>query len=215
VRWHPFDLLLILAPLIALRVVPLVGGEGWNLGLPRSAAYTAFFGSLFWMLLMPVAVARWRTGRFPGLPRLRIAVIDGALAIPLLPALWLILIVGLIAWTMIFGQPEAEQNFVDPIARSRDWLTFAVLSVFVVVIGPMSEELIFRDMMYNWLRRLPILNCPSRLRVQPLGKFSRGQTIFRPNGEVWLHQTSCALDRNCASSTEMRDAQSSLGFAPA
>ncbi len=158
VPWRLVEVLIVLGPLVALRIAPLVAGENWLDDTPDWLRYSAALAALFWMLVLPIGVARWRLGRFPRAPRFANVVIDGVVALPLLLGVWLLLFVGLFAWIVLFGQPEMDRTSFEPFVRSRKWLILIIYGALIVVIGPMAEEVLFRGMIYNALRRrLPIL----------------------------------------------------------
>jgi membrane protease YdiL (CAAX protease family) len=153
VPWRWSDVLVGLAPLVALRAAsaldlfpPLPEGVRW-LGPVLAVLGTA------WLLGYPLWAARRRGARFPRLPRLRAVVVEAALAVPTLLAVWLVMAVVIGAWSLVLGRETLPVNPLEPVARSQRWTALWVVAVLAVIVAPLSEEVFFRGMVYNALRR--------------------------------------------------------------
>ena len=104
------------------------------------------------MLAYPLWIAR-RRGFSPGLPGLRSVPIESLLALLAVGVVMSIAIVLVGVVILIFGEDVVSSSPFEPIAGSpdrRNWLTLIVLAIMV---APISEEVFFRGMLYNALRR--------------------------------------------------------------
>ena len=68
-------------------------------------------------------------------------------------------VVLLLQWTSIsalekLGLPPENQAAVELLANAHSWWTIVYLGVFAIVIAPVSEEFIFRGMLFPFLKQL-------------------------------------------------------------
>ena len=66
-----------------------------------------------------------------------------------LSSLWQILL--RVSFSMEFPAQEAVEVFRSA-ARARDWMSLGMLGFVAVVLAPVSEELLFRGLLYGWIR---------------------------------------------------------------
>lgn len=151
-----------------LRDVPWRWSDVW-IGLATLAAmlaYTALTGPealrrtwipltlivLAWMLVYPLLVARRRIG-FPTWPRPRAFLIEGIMAIAIVAVIVTTLTAITQLLTRSLGGVVPTEAPLEPLGFSADRSRLVVLAVLAVVVGPISEEVFFRGMIYNALRR--------------------------------------------------------------
>jgi membrane protease YdiL (CAAX protease family) len=158
VPWRASDLIVGIAPLLALRVGPLLFGPDWLARIPQWFLWCVLIVGLAWMFAFPIWTARRRAGWLPRGQRHRAIVIDIALPIVVLPAFWLIEIGAYVVWQHLAGPEAVPQNPLQRAVRSTSNFDLFLIVVVVVVVGPIGEELLFRGMVYNCLRQwLPLV----------------------------------------------------------
>jgi membrane protease YdiL (CAAX protease family) len=157
VPWRLTDVAIAIAPLLVLRIIHGVSDPAWFAGSPRWAFFVLSLAGFGWMLAYPLWAARRVSARLL-LPGLRTWVIESALAVPTLLAIWAAVACLYWVWTLAVGQPPEPENVIDRLSRSRDTVLIAFVVLVAVTIGPVAEEVLFRGMVYNALRqRLPWL----------------------------------------------------------
>ncbi len=158
VPWRLSDLLIGLAPLVAIR---LSGAIIDRSQLPESIRWITIplsVGTTAWLLLYPLLVARRRSANRPQFPRPRKLLIEALIALPTLLVLWLLLGIVLLVWTKLAGQRLLPDNPLERLARGQQLTTLAFALVWAVFAAPATEETFFRGMLFNGLR----------LRIHPL-----------------------------------------------
>jgi membrane protease YdiL (CAAX protease family) len=157
VPWRWGDVAVGLAPVVTWRLAVAFVDPAWLsaagpwLGLPL-----AFLGTC-WLLAYPLWVARRRRGAWPPLPRLRSLAVEAALAVPMLLALWAILLIVFIVWILLFGEGGLPTNTLQPPDRSRDPTGVIAWVLLLVAVAPLAEEVFCRGLLYSAFRqRLPL-----------------------------------------------------------
>jgi membrane protease YdiL (CAAX protease family) len=92
----------------------------------------------------------------PQLPRALLTAVVVALLI--LPAVWLLQYLSVLALTRL-GWPPEEQVAVALISGARSWWLRIYLGVFAIVLAPVAEEFIFRGMLYPFVKQLGSPRC--------------------------------------------------------
>ena len=150
VRWRLSDVVIALIPLAAVRASEAFFDFGRLTAVSRWIGLVLFIG---WMLGFPLWVARRRGGPLPRLPRAASLAVEVLIAIPLLVLLWLALGIGIVAWGKITGAPVVPRSPLDRVdwTPSAPW-TIVVLLV-IVITSSVAEEVLFRGLVYNGVRR--------------------------------------------------------------
>jgi membrane protease YdiL (CAAX protease family) len=146
--WHavvgfaPFITLSVVAMIVPVRVIPLA--------VVLSLAMFCYF----WMLVLPLIVARrngWR-------PRWAIQpaqmFLEFLIASLTVSATWMLIAVGYAIWVALFGEPPPSSNPVTEAALSPNLIVVIVIVVLACVGAPLTEEVFFRGLLYNALRRV-------------------------------------------------------------
>jgi membrane protease YdiL (CAAX protease family) len=150
VPWRLTHAAIGLAPPLVVSIVyltPLVRAIPPLVGLPLALL------SFVWMLVYPLRVAR-RYGWVPRASNLdsRI-VLEFFVAVLVVTATWVVLVIGHMIWVTLFDRPLGEPSVLERTARSNNLLLLVVLVVFAVGVAPVTEEVLFRGVMYNALCR--------------------------------------------------------------
>jgi membrane protease YdiL (CAAX protease family) len=87
----------------------------------------------------------------PQLPRVLFTTVG--MTILILPAVWLLQYLSVLALTRL-GWPPEEQTAVALIAGAKSWWMQAYLGLFAAVLAPVAEEFIFRGMLYPLVKQL-------------------------------------------------------------
>lgn len=156
IAWSWRDLAIGLAPLLAWRLLLVPMGSNWMADLPWLVRVSMQLILVAWLLGYPVWLAR-RRGLplcFPGWRKLTIT---AALAMPALMATWVGLTAVVLLWQRLVGPFRIINNPAERIIQSPDRGTVSWFVLLGVLIVPAAEELFFRGMLYNALRRyLPV-----------------------------------------------------------
>jgi membrane protease YdiL (CAAX protease family) len=151
VRWELSDVVLALAPVVGMRVLAEVGRpEDWA-SIPRWVGLIVLVAQVAWFVGLPVWLARHRGVAVFRLPRARSVVVEGMLALPLILLTWFVLAAAVIVWEAVSGEPIRPGNPFEGRYPSR--AEFVALLVFAATVAPIGEELLFRGLVYNALRR--------------------------------------------------------------
>ena len=153
VPWRLWDILIGLAPFIAV-------GAGFRFvdatvlhAMPRWMLPVLVLAPQAWMLAFTLWMARRRAGRLPGLPTPRRFLIEGAIAVPLVLGTWIVIVVLLFAQELVMGAPQAANDPVAEIVNKAGPDLLPSLLVIGVGFVPIAEELLFRGLIFNALRR--------------------------------------------------------------
>ena len=150
VQWRLSDVVIALIPSVALRASADFFDFGQLAAVWRWVGLVLFIG---WMLGYPLWVARRRGGPLPRLPRAARLAVEVLIAIPLLVLLWLALGLGVAAWAKITGAPVVPRGPLDRVnwTLNAPWPIVAML--VIVIASSVAEEVVFRGLVYNGLRR--------------------------------------------------------------
>jgi membrane protease YdiL (CAAX protease family) len=105
-----------------------------------------------WMIAYPLWVGRRRGYTGLRLPDARTVLTEGANALAVLPVTLVVNILILVTFSHFLGQAGEPGETFKPIYRSSS-LNAIAMTLLVVTIGPFAEELFFRGLLYNALRR--------------------------------------------------------------
>jgi len=147
------DVLIAFAPpVLAFAVSALIGpvsisaSRAWRV-LPVLVAGEA------WMLVYPLWIARRRHAGLPQLPRPRAVLVETLVALPALLAILAgqVVIFSVLAYR--FGEAGTPRDPWAPVYRSPNWFEPLAFMILAVTVVPVAEEVFFRGMLYNALRR--------------------------------------------------------------
>ncbi|MBP3953988.1 CPBP family intramembrane metalloprotease [Gemmata sp. G18] len=147
VPWHLNHALVGLVPLIAIILVASIGTLAQ--AVPLVGRLIALVFAQVWSVAYPLALARrygWRP-RFSVQPR-RI-VIEALIAVPIMCAVWVSLALGYVAWSALFGEPPQGTNPLESAGRTTHPMFLLLITVLAVVAAPVTEEVLFRGMVYR------------------------------------------------------------------
>jgi membrane protease YdiL (CAAX protease family) len=126
-------------------------------GLPQGLRFALYLLTFAWMLVFPLVIARRRLGRWPKLPAPRVLFVESLIALPaaILGLMTLILTPPFLV--RLFGETEMPPSPIEPFARSPDRFEVWQFRILAVAVGPVCEEVFFRGLLYNALRKkLPV-----------------------------------------------------------
>ena len=147
-RW-PTVLIGLLPPIVAQASLRFAD-PAWFAGLPRVSWAVATFLLLLWMLAFPIAAARRHRGPWPRPREVGVELLVTLLATPLV----LLAVAGFrLALERLAPGPSASGAVFEPIAGSASRFDPIALVVLAGVVAPLAEEVFFRGMLYNALRR--------------------------------------------------------------
>ena len=107
---------------------------------------------LAWLFVVPLVIAWRRTGP-PSLPPLRVFVVEFLLALAVLPVVlgvWAVVVQTLNA---NFGEAVQSDHPFEQIAVAPNRIHLAALLVIGIAVAPIAEEVFFRGLFYNLLKR--------------------------------------------------------------
>ncbi len=151
IPWRLRDVVIGLGPFVVLRLIDLVHGAIEIPGAPNWSWIAASTLGLAWMAIYPLWAGRRLIGPFR-LVRpwsvLREVLIALGLILPLLYA------VGTATeWLKKWLGSGQDANPFGPIVYAPDRYHLIALTLLAVSLGPIAEELMFRGLVYNFLRR--------------------------------------------------------------
>jgi membrane protease YdiL (CAAX protease family) len=152
VPWRGTDLLIGLTPLLLARGLEALAERGLIGEVPWAAAFAVNLLFMGWMLLFPLGTALYR-GYRPRLPPARTVLIEGLVALPALLALWLVLCAGATVWKFATGEVPTPGSPLAGPSRAGAVLWVVLFGLVAVFYAPVSEEFMFRGMVYNSLAR--------------------------------------------------------------
>jgi membrane protease YdiL (CAAX protease family) len=156
VPWRWWHVAVGLAPLLGLLVLQQVTAAGWLPRPPRSLSLPLTVLDQLWMLGWTLFVAR-RYGRVPRAPDAEGALVEAVVAVPAWVAMFITLIMIVVAYIVAFGRFEPPVNPFEKLSGQVSHFELICLALVAVLLAPVCEETFFRGMLYNALRRrLPI-----------------------------------------------------------
>jgi membrane protease YdiL (CAAX protease family) len=154
VPWTWRDLLIGLTPLVVMRVL-----NGWATVRGSSPAVSLLVFVLncllmIWMIGYPVWIVHRMHARLYW-PSLRRVVLEAAIALPTIFMVWVGLFAILTVWAAV-APGQSPSNPLLPAARAGAWKYVILFTAFASICAPLSEEVFFRGLVYNFLRiRMP------------------------------------------------------------
>jgi membrane protease YdiL (CAAX protease family) len=106
-----------------------------------------------WYAGFTLWMARNRRGTLPSMPSLRRVWLELRWALALLPVVFAIKIVVFSVATFVLGSADTPNEGWVPVARSASRLELIVFALSALLVAPVAEELAFRGLLYNKLRR--------------------------------------------------------------
>lgn len=161
VPWKWYDGLIGVGFLLPFRLLLLFPGV-WLpevVKLPRSAVPWALWVVIYlipvaWRLLFPLCLASWRQPAFRfALPGLRVWFREGVVVLVILAALWSLLLAVLLVVLLAAGRDPAVPSVWNGAASAAHWSGTEDLLLSAMLVAPVAEELFFRGLVYNWLKR--------------------------------------------------------------
>lgn len=154
VPWHWAD--------AAIGLVPVVG-VFWGsflarkMALPEAIPWSLAGLCFAWMLAYPLWVGRRRGVRLPAALPWRKALAEMLLALPTLVALWFFLGAAILVLKQLVRDAPLPIERFDELPSAPNGAAKLGLIVLIVLVGPVAEEVFFRGLIYNSLRRyLPV-----------------------------------------------------------
>jgi uncharacterized protein len=152
--WRLSDLIIGFAPLLVAKAAfglidraSLSAAPSWS-WMPLTVL------AMVWMLVFPLWIARRRLASFPRLPRLRAVFVEAPRALLVMLALIATLVVVFQPLAYFFGDSAMpDSSPLEPIAHSPNWFERLGFLILVFAIAPVAEEVFFRGMLYNFLRK--------------------------------------------------------------
>lgn len=160
VPWRWSDVLLGLSVPLVFWAVDLVAGRSLLPGLPRWAAWVYQLVPTAWMILFPLWAARRRLPAWrPRLPGAWPTAHEAIRALPVTVVLYLAILAVRSVLEFLFGHeaaaaPNVSEGAIQTMGSPAE---LVLLFVLFAGVGPLAEELTFRGLFFNALRRrLPI-----------------------------------------------------------
>jgi membrane protease YdiL (CAAX protease family) len=153
VPWRWSDVIIGLVPAAAFRLVPELIDPARLSAVPRWLWLPLNVLAFAWMLAYPMWIARRRRMGPPLLAGPRAILVEALWALLAVPVVMLSMSAVFAGLSHLLGESARPARPLEPIARSphpADWLGLVVLAV---TISPVAEEVFFRGMLYNALRR--------------------------------------------------------------
>jgi uncharacterized protein len=151
VPWLWRDLAIGVAPIVLLFVaVSLVGPVTARL-IPRWLWIPITFVELTWMFVFPLWIARRRIG-LPALPNLRRILIEALIVLGAVPAV-MVIVSGVEILLSRFMGPSTPSSPFEAIASQPEPYHAIALLILGIVGAPLAEEVFYRGMLYNALRK--------------------------------------------------------------
>ena len=152
--WRWSDLAIGLAPAILASAIASAIGPAVAGSAPRWGWIPLTFLALAWMFAVPLRIARRRAGLLPRPPGARRVLIEGAIALLALPIVLVIAsAVRFLAARSLAGAGGGSSSPFEAIAGSPEGYHAVALFLLGVTAAPLGEEVVFRGVFYNLLRR--------------------------------------------------------------
>jgi len=153
VPWRVRDVLGGFAPdVLALAPAALLGPVSVSAAL-AGHWLPALLAIEAWMLVYPLWIARRRHAGSPRLPRPRAVLVETLFALPALLAVMAGQVVMFNGMAYLFGEGMNSTAPWEPVVRSPNWFEPLAFMILAVTVVPVAEEVFFRGMLYNALRR--------------------------------------------------------------
>jgi len=155
--WRWSDVIVGFAPDIVMIVCSALINPAWLWVGPSWLWLPFAVTQLAWLLLYPLWIVR-RRARLPRLPRPRTVFVEALFALLGTAVVMVVLSAVFSALLYLFGDRATMTMPWKPIAASPNWYDSLGLLVVAVLMAPVAEEVFFRGMLYNALRRrLPVV----------------------------------------------------------
>ena len=153
VLWRWSDALPALAPAVLPRLFALLPLSATVLAGARVAVLPASLIIECWMLIYPLQIAVRRVGALPRLPRPRTIFVEGLIAVVTTGCVLVAMMLSTSAFQYFFGGDFSTNAPFAPLARSFSRVEVVGFAVLIILVTPIAEEVLFRGMLYNALRR--------------------------------------------------------------
>jgi membrane protease YdiL (CAAX protease family) len=150
--WRWTDVIVGFAPDITMSVAGALINPAWLWVGPRWLWLPFAVTQMAWMLLYPLWIVR-RRARLPRLPRPRTVFVEALFALLGLAVAMVVLSAVFSALFLLFGDRATATMPWKPIAASPNWYDSLGLLVVLGLMAPVAEEVFYRGMLYNALRR--------------------------------------------------------------
>ena len=151
VPWTGKDLVIGFAPVMLGLATPYLLGRSIARSLPQWLWIPTSFVLLAWMFAFPLWVAGRRLG-IPSIPKPRRVLIEVLIAAPTAIFVMAILSVVMTFLSQFMHQGTSSSPFEGIAAAAEHYQSIALI-IMAIVAGPLAEEVFFRGMVYNALRR--------------------------------------------------------------
>ncbi len=151
VPWKGKDVAIGIAPVILGLATPYLLSRSIERSLPHWLWIPASFVLLAWMFAFPLWVAGRRLG-IPSIPKPRRVLIEALIAAP--AAIFVIATLSVVTnvLSQFMNQGTSSSPF-EAIAAAPERYQLIALIIMAIVAAPLAEEVFFRGMVYNALRR--------------------------------------------------------------
>jgi len=150
--WRMSDVLVGFAPDISMSVCAALINPAWLWVGPPWIWLPFAVTQMAWMLFYPLWIVR-RRARLPRLPRPRTVFVEALFALLATAVVMVVLIAVFSALFYLFGDRATTTMPWKPIAASPNWYDSLGLLLLGLLMAPVAEEVFFRGMLYNALRR--------------------------------------------------------------
>ena len=149
-RWR--DVIIGFAPDVAMIASAALINPAWLWVGPRWLWLPITVTKMAWMFFYPLWIVRRRV-RPPRLPRLRTVFVEALFALLGTAVVMVVLTVVFSALFSLFGDRATMTMPWKPTAASPNWYDSLGLLALALLMAPLAEEVFFRGMLYNALRR--------------------------------------------------------------
>jgi membrane protease YdiL (CAAX protease family) len=156
VPWRWSDVLIALAPAIAMRLLGLLPAD-LAASVPRWIWAPSSSVCQGWLLGFPLWIAWRRQGELPKLPRPRTVFREACWTFLTAPAVLVAMVVTSTVWAALAGDSWTSASAFQLIGWSRSRAELLVVGLIALLVAPVAEEISFRGLLYNKLRHgLPL-----------------------------------------------------------
>ena len=155
VPWKWYDGLigvLFLSPWRLLLMLP----RPWLAEVARLPHWALWVGiyliPVAWRLVFPLWLARRRQPAFRiAVPGVRVWLREGAIALGILAVVWGMILAVVLAASQTSGNGSMPSNVWN--SPAANWSSTAILLLSSMTVAPVTEEIFFRGLVFNWLKR--------------------------------------------------------------